>query len=163
MIKKLYNICFVILSISNIAIAQSLLTVDDAIRLGLEKNFNVLISKNNREIAKAQNNFGAAGMSPSVTVNSNLNLASLNSHQEFNTGIIQDRTGAQSNNAGASVNVVWNVFDGLKMFAVKKRLNENEKLSTILLKQQMENTVYDIIVTYYNIKNLSEVLTWDLL
>ena len=58
-------------------------------------------------------------MSPTVSVNANLNLATVNSHQEFNTGVVQDKTGAQSNNTGASVNIGWMVFDGLKMFAVK--------------------------------------------
>ncbi len=158
MIKKLYKICFILMVTSNIFVAQTMLTVDYAIRIGLEKNFNVLIAKGNQQIAKAQNNFGAAGMSPSVTVNGNLNLASINSHQEFFTGVVQDRLGAQSNNTGASINAVWNIFDGLKMFAVKKRLNENEQLYGILLKQQMENTVHDIIVTYYNVVKTNELL-----
>ncbi len=158
MIKKLYKICFILMALSNFSIAQSMLTVEDAIRIGLEKNFDVLIAKGNRQIAKAQNNFGAAGMSPSVTVNGNLNLASINSHQEFFTGAVQDRVGAQSNNTGVSVNAVWNIFDGLKMFAVKKRLNENEQLYGIILKQQMENTVHDIIVTYYNVVKTNELL-----
>ncbi len=156
--NKIYKLCLVLVVMAYSGIAQTLLTVDDAIKIGLEKNFNVLISKNNQEIAKAQNNFGAAGMSPSVTVNGNLNLASLNSHQEFNTGIVQNRNGAQSNTSGASVNAVWTIFDGLKMFAIKKRLNENEQLSGIVLKQQMENTIYDIIVAYYAIVKTNELI-----
>lgn len=138
--------------------AQTTLTVEDAIKTGLEKNYNVMIAKNNQEIAKAQNNFGAAGMSPSVTVNGNLNLSSLNSHQEFNTGVIQDRNGAQANTTGASVNAYWTVFDGLRMFAVKKRLDANEQLSAIYLKQQMENTIYDIVVAYYDIVRINELI-----
>ncbi len=74
--------------------AQDLLTVNDAIKIGLEKNYSVLIVKNNQEIAKAQNNFGNAGMSPTVSLNAGLNAANLNSHQEFNTGVVQDRAGA---------------------------------------------------------------------
>src|ERR1700741_1274798 len=117
--------------------AQDVLTIEEAIKVGLEKNYAVLISKNDKEIAKAQNNFGAAGMSPTVSLNANLNLANVNSHQEFSTGQIQDRAGAQSNNTGASLNFNWVVFDGLRMFAIKKRLNETEQLSALQLKQQM--------------------------
>ena len=157
--KKLYSLSIIIIAfVSSTAFAQSILTVDDAIKMGLAKNFNVLIAKNNQEIAKVQNNFGAAGMSPSVTVNGNLNLATLNSHQEFNTGVVQDKNGAQSNTSGASVNAYWTIFDGLRMFAVKKRLNENEQLSAIYLKQQMENTTYDIIAAYYNIVKTNELI-----
>jgi outer membrane protein TolC len=142
----------------NYLVAQDLLTVDDAIKIGLEKNYSVLIVKNNQEIAKAQNNFGNAGMSPTVSLNGSLNAANINSHQEFNTGTVQDKTGAVTNNLNGSINANWTVFDGLRMFAIKKRLGLNEGLSAIQLKQQMENTVYDIIINYYNIVKTLELI-----
>lgn len=138
--------------------AQELLNPEDAIRIGLEKNYSVLIVKNQQEIAKAQNNFGAAGMSPTVSLNGSLNLSNLNSHQEFNTGVVQDRDGARSNNIAASVNANWTVFDGLRMFAIKKRLELNEGLSAIQLRQQMENSIYDIITSYYNIVRIGALI-----
>jgi len=153
-----YTLHILILVMGHTLVAQTTLTVEDAIKTGLEKNFNVMIAKNNKEIANVQNNFGAAGMSPSVTVNGNLNLSSLNSHQEFNTGVVQDRNGAQANTTGASLNAYWTVFDGLKMFAIKKRLDANEQLSAIYLKQQMENTIYDIVSAYYNIVRINELI-----
>ncbi|MBL7913141.1 MAG: TolC family protein [Bacteroidia bacterium] len=155
---KLFKYFFIVFGFCNCIVAQDLLTVNDAIKIGLEKNYSVLIVKNNQEIAKAQNNFGNAGMSPTVSLNAGLNAASLNSHQEFNTGVVQDRTGAKTNNIAASVNANWMIFDGLRMFAVKKRLELNEGLSAIQLKQQMENTVYDIIVSYYNIVRTVELI-----
>lgn len=138
--------------------AQALLTVEDAIKIGLEKNFAVLIVRNQQEIAKAQNNIGNAGISPSVSLNANLALSSLNSHQVFSTGQELDRDGARTNNTGASVNVTWNIFDGFRMFAVKKRLELNEERSAIQLKQQMENTVYDIIAAYYDVVRNKELI-----
>ena len=156
--KTIYKLFFLIVNLFNYAKAQELLTVEDAIKIGLEKNYSVIIVKNVQEIAKTQNNYGNAGMSPQVSLNGNLNLASVNSHQEFFTGTIQDRIGAQSNQSGASVNVSWTLFDGLKMFAIKKRLTQNELLSSIALKQQMETTVYNIIVAYYNIVKTTELI-----
>ena len=44
------------------------------------------------------------------------------------------------------------------MFAIKKRLNENEQLSAIYLKQQMENTIYDIVASYYDIVRINELI-----
>lgn len=138
--------------------AQEVLSIDDAIKLALQKNYAVLIEKNNVEIAKAQNNIGNAGMSPSVSVNGGFNFSVLNSHQEFNTGAVQDRTGAKSQNLNASINASWTIFDGMKMFAVKKRLGMNEQLSSIALKQQMENTVYDVIAAYYNVVKIQQLI-----
>jgi len=72
--------------------------------------------------------------------------------------VVQDRVGAQNNTTGASINAAWNVFDGLRMFAVKKRLDLNEQLSEFQLRQQMENTTYSIIVTYYNTVKVNELI-----
>ena len=140
------------------AFAQDVLSLDAAIKKALEKNYSVLITKNELEVAKAQNNFGNAGMSPQVSLNGSLGGANLNSYQEFSSGVVQERNGAQSNNANASVNVNWVVFDGLKMFAVKKRLYQNEQLSVIELKQQMENTVYDVVVAYYDVVRINQLI-----
>lgn len=158
MVKHTVILFFTLLNTGNFLFAQDVLTLEDAIKTGLEKNYSVLIQKNAHEIARAQNNFGNAGMSPQVSLNSNLNLANVNSHQEFSTGTVQDRTGAQSNNFGASVNVAWTVFDGLKMFAVKKRLVKTEELSAMQLKLQMENTVLEIIQDYYTVVKVNELI-----
>ena len=158
MLKRNILFAYLLVAASSLVFSQSVLTVEDAIKIVLEKNYSVLIVKNEQEIAKLQNNFGNAGMSPTVSVNANLNLANINSYQEFSTGIIQERNGAQSNNTGASVNVGWVIFDGLKMFAVKKRLGLNEQLSAIELKQKMENTVYDIVSAYYTVVKTNELI-----
>ena len=158
MIKMLYKFIVLLFALSSGLYAQSVLTIEEAIKTGLEKNFSVLIVKNEQEISKLQNNFGNTGMSPTVSVNGNLNLATVNSYQEFSTGTIQERNAAQSNNTAASLNVGWVVFDGLKMFAIKKRLNQNEQLSALQLKQQMESTVYDIIASYYLVVKTTELI-----
>lgn len=157
MLNKISYIVLV-LGYAGLLQAQEVLSLDDAIKVGLEKNYEVIISRNEKDIAKAQNNFGNAGMSPQVSVNGNLNLASLNSYQEFSNGTVQDRMGAQSNNTGASINVGWVVFDGMKMFAIKKRLNQTEQLSALQLKQQMEETVYNIIVGYYDVVRIKQLM-----
>lgn len=154
----MYKLGLLFFGLSSGLFSQSVLTIEEAIKIGLEKNYSVLIVKNEQEISKFQNNYGNAGMSPTVSVNANLNLANVNSYQEFSSGVIQERNGAQSNNTGASVNVGWMVFDGLKMFAIKKRLSQNEQLSALELKQQMENTVYEIIAAYYSIVKTSELI-----
>jgi hypothetical protein len=82
----LHKIIVLLVGLSSGLHAQSLLTIEEAIKTGLEKNYSVLMVKNEQEIAKLQNNFGNAGMSPTVSVNANLNLATINSYQEFSTG-----------------------------------------------------------------------------
>lgn len=157
MLKKLINITVFLLCIFSLN-AQEVLNIEDAIKAGLEKNYDVLISRNDRDIAKAQNNLGAAGMSPTVNATANLNFANLNSHQEFSTGQVQDRPNAASNQTGLALNASWMVFDGLRMFAIKKRLNQTVELNEMMLKAQMQNTVYDIILAYYDIVRINKLI-----
>jgi outer membrane protein TolC len=138
--------------------SQNTLSLEDAIKMGLANNYSVLIAKNSNEISKLQNNFGNAGMSPTVTLNGNLNLANVNSYQEFSTGVVQVRDAAQSNTTGASLNVAWTIFDGLRMFSVRKRLSMNEKLSELNIKQEMENTIFNIVKSYYDIVRINELI-----
>ncbi len=152
----IYSIIGVLLSI--VIDAQGLLSLEDALKSALEKNHGLLIYKNEKKISELQNNAGNAGMSPQVSLNGNLNMANVNSYQEFGNGTVQDRNGAQSVNAGASLNVNWIVFDGLKMFAVKKRLSLNEGLNDLELKQQMENTIYNVTLNYYEIVRLQKLI-----
>lgn len=144
--------------LSSSVFSQDQLSIEDAIRFGLEKNYDVLVAKNLKEISSAQNNFGNAGMSPTVSLSGNYNYSNLNSHQEFNTGAVQDKTGANSNNYGAALNAQWLVFDGMRMFAVKKRLGMNEELNVIQMRREMENTIHDIILAYYDIVRIKGLI-----
>lgn len=151
---------FLLLCICSLSLVrgQKLLTLEEAIKTALEKNYEVQIFRNQQAITQLQNNSGNAGLSPTVSLNGNLNLSSLNSHQEFNTGAVQDRSGAKASNLGVSLNASWTIFDGLKMFAVKKRLDLNERNAAVNLKAQMEQTVYSIISGYYAIARVSKLL-----
>ncbi len=155
--RRLFKIVVLIFSVV-IANAQDLLTLDEALKIALQKNHDVLMVKNEQEVSRLQNNLGNAGMSPTLGVVGSISTSNLDSYQEFNNGTVQDRPGASAFGTGASINLDWTIFDGFRMFAVKKRLKLSEEFSEIALKQQMENTVYDIIVAYHNIARVKELI-----
>ncbi|MGE0566584.1 MAG: TolC family protein [Bacteroidia bacterium] len=155
--RRFFKIIFTCFTFS-LANSQEVLLLSDAIKIGLEKNYAILSAKNNVIISGIQNNMGNAGMSPQIGINGNLNLARINSHQEFSSGVVQDRTGAGSSNLGGSLYVSWVVFDGMKMFAIKKRLVQNEELNKLQLKLQIENIVFEIIVGYYDIVRIKSLI-----
>ncbi len=154
---KIFSLALFFLFLIN-AYSQNMLSLEEAIKMGLSNNFSILIVKNSNEISKLQNNFGNAGMTPTITLNGNLNLANVNSYQEFSTGVVQVRDAAQSNTTGAALNMSWTIFDGFRMFSVRKRLSITEKLSELALKQEMENTVFNIIKSYYDIVRINELI-----
>jgi outer membrane protein len=138
--------------------SQEKLVLKDAIRLALEKNYDVVISKGNEDIAKAQNNWGNAGMAPQVNFNAGVGGANLDSYQEFGNGTVQDRKGAQSMNANASLLVNWTIFDGFKMFALKSRLQAGEKAAALQYRQQMEQTIQQVILAYYEVTRIQQLI-----
>ncbi|MGB4968064.1 MAG: TolC family protein [Saprospiraceae bacterium] len=130
---------------------QEILTIKQAIAIGLENNYSIQMIRNESEIAKNNNSRGNAGMLPELSFNSGLNYSGNNTKQEFVTGNEVDKKGAQSNNINAGISLNWTVFDGMKMFITRNKLKELENLSNLNVKIQIENTVAAIISAYYSI------------
>ena len=100
------------------------LTLEEAIRTGIENNFQIKIEKNNQRSNIILNNWGTAGIWPSVSVNSSIGIASNSLEQELANGTIIKRDGAILRNSNAGMLISWRIFDGMRMFATKKRLEE---------------------------------------
>lgn len=159
MYEKMYRRIAVLLCFAGfVGTAQESLKLEDAIRLALQKNHAVQTASNALEIAKSQNNLGAAGITPTISVNGSVNGSVLNSSQIFNNGTTQDREGARSNGLNASLNADWMVFDGMRMFAVKKRLGLNQELSNINMKSQAEAVIYEVMLAYYDVARVTELI-----
>lgn len=131
--------------------AQELLTPEDAIALAVAKNFDIIIAKNDAEVAKVLNNKATAGMLPQINITTGdvFNLNNIN--QRFTTGqeVKQNWVVVNSFNAGVSVN--WTIFDGMRMFATKDRLTALQALGEIQLKKQIQEVVAQTLNAYYGI------------
>ncbi len=132
------------------------LSLGEAIRLALQNNFDVIITRNDAEAAKISNNWGTAGALPVVSATANKTLGSNNLQQNLSNGTVTKRNGASTNNLNAGLNVSWRFFDGWRMFATKKRLEELEKMGQTQFTQVANTTVYNITAAYYNIIRLKQ-------
>lgn len=131
--------------------AQEVLTPEDAVAFAVNKNFDIVIAKNEADIARINNNKGAAGMLPKINVTTGdvFNLNNIN--QKFNTGSEVKKNWVTVNAFNAAANLNWTVFDGMKMFATKERLSALQSQSEIKLKEQMQNTVAQVLGQYYQV------------
>ncbi len=140
---------FAILQVS--VFSQNLLTLEEAIKIGLENNYNIKISTNNTAIE--HNNFskGNAGFLPSINLNTSQSFTEQDVNQEFLNGNIIERDGATSDvfNANASLN--WTIFDGSKMFVTYEKLRELQNSSVVELESVVETTIRDIGFAYFKI------------
>lgn len=139
----------VILLLSNTAaIAQERLTLDDAIDKALQHNFDIRISRLIAEQAEVNNTAGNAGMLPSINANAGVTAGSANTNIEFADGRVQEVNNAASVSYNAAATLNWTLFDGGRMFIVKKQLNELEDIEKIRLKEQVQYIVSQTVQAY---------------
>ncbi|MCK6648591.1 MAG: TolC family protein [Bacteroidia bacterium] len=138
--------------------AQEKLTLQQAIETALKNNLDILIEKNNAEVAANSNTLGNAGMLPRIDLQASTNFGNNATKQEFSSGLVVDKTGVQSTNFNSGVYLTWTLFDGLKMFASNKRLQELEVMGQLSSKIQIENTISQLIITYYDVVRQKQLI-----
>ncbi len=135
---------------------DTLLTAEDAIKYAIEHNYGITISKNNIEIGKINNNWANAGAIPIISATANKAIGLNNLQQKLSNGTVTNRNGTSTKNFNAGVAVNWRVFDGLRMFATKRRLEELERNGEYVFRKNLNETVYNVISTYYNVVTIKE-------
>jgi outer membrane protein len=127
------------------------LSLQDAVNIALKNSFDIQIAKNNVQISSINNNIGVAGGLPTVTATASDQESVININQKLNTGTEISRNGATSNNLNANVTGTMLLFNGYRVVATKKRLEELQKQSEQLLNAQIQNTIAAVMVKYYDV------------
>lgn len=147
------NLILLVLFLSGFtAFSQQVLSFEEVIKRTLENNFDVLIQRNNVKIADNTNNIGTAGYLPSIAIAADQNWNTTNTRQEFYSGQVNAKNGANNNALVAAARLDWTFFDGFAMFARDRRLQLEEDLATVNLTAQMEMSIYQAAVLYYSLQ-----------
>lgn len=140
--------------LTTLAQAQSLLKLDDAIELAIQQNPNILISSNDKAIAQVSNNWYAAGRIPTVSANSFFNNSVTNLNQKLNNGTDIARNGVLNSTINVNGQLSYRLYGGKRVYIIKRRLELEEALTDEALKQDINQTVFDVINRYINIIRL---------
>ena len=144
-IKKIFFIfCFPSLCVS----AQEMLTLNQAIEIALKNNHSVLIAKSQSNIAANNTSPGNAGMLPQINLNASGNTSVNNTQQRFSTGAEIDKPNVKSTTIAYGPSLTWTLFDGMKMFITYDKLKEQQSMSELGLKIEIENTIVKVITSY---------------
>lgn len=145
------------LTVQQSVVAQELLTLEEAVAIGLENNYGIKISRNSVEQAENNHSLGNAGFLP--VIDASASRTERIEDSEFQAGG-QSRTteGAESNNTNTAINLNWTLFDGLRMFSAYDRLGQIRDLSEMQLDLDQEFLIVNISLTYFNIIRISEQL-----
>lgn len=119
--------------------AQQVLTLDQALELAVKENFDIQLS--NKQLAEKQinNTLGNAGMLPTASIEG---LSSIGNSQM----------------ASASLELNWTLFNGGRMFVTKDKLNQLVRLGELQFKEQVLETSYSVVATYYNVVRAKQQL-----
>ena len=138
--------------------AQGLLTVQEAVEIALENNYEIKLSSNDLRIAEENVTYGNAGMLPNVTGNFSQSNSVQNSRQTQSNGDERSLRNAKNNSMSVGVSVGWTIFDGFGMFSRYDQLKELRKQGEFELKKTVLTTVSDVISTYYTIVEQQNLL-----
>lgn len=146
---RILFISILFLPLSLMAQVSGMLSYKQAVALLLKNNFDIQIAKNNASIADIQNSYGNAGFLPKVDINAGTSIASNKTRQEFASGLQVNQSGVGSQNINAGAFLTWTIFDGMKMFATKERLNLLEQQGELSLKLAMEQQIEQLTLLYF--------------
>ena len=131
--------------------AQELLTIQEAVQIALENNYEIKLASNDLEIDETSASPGFAGMLPRIFASADTNNSTQNISQTRSDGTQIELDGAKNNNLNYGVGLDWTIFDGFRMFARYDQLKELEKLGQAELQLTILNRVSDVMITYYDL------------
>lgn len=149
MIKK-HLIFFSFLLFSNVMLAQKL-TLEEAVNIALKNNLDIQIVKNTVTANSINNHIGVAGGLPSVSLTATDNQQLITVNQELNSGQKITRDWASGNTMQVGVQASQILYNGMRVQATKQRLEALQHLSEQQLNDQIQNTIADVMLQYYEI------------
>lgn len=157
-LKKTALLTGILLSfLTGLSQGQNHLSLEEAIGIGLENNYNLQIFENQLEIASNNRSLGNAGFLPSLELTGTRQESVEDS--EFEAGNERQTTsGARSTNTNAALNLNWTVFDGLQMFRTYDLLGVLEQISDHEVRLEVERLISFITFSYYEIVRIENQL-----
>jgi outer membrane protein TolC len=152
------KIAFLFLLVAQSTHSQEVITLPQALTLGLKNNYSIILQQNDAQIAVNNNTLGNAGFLPSLNLNASQNNTISTTHQEQFSGTIKDVENGKSNSLNIGAQLNWTLFDGLNMFVNRKMLGVLEDLGENGTRIVVEGTVSDITLTYFGLIQLRKLV-----
>lgn len=152
---KTLNVFAAGLLLSLSAQAQESLSLMQATQMALEKNYGIQLARLRTESASVNDAWGAAGALPQIGASVTTSSA-VADQSENPTSFIQERLESESVNIGGQLS--WTLFDGMGMFANKRRLELLTKQSAGELDLLIEQSLFAVITAYQTVVLQDSVL-----
>ncbi|MBS1748556.1 MAG: TolC family protein [Bacteroidetes bacterium] len=147
--KKTATIALICFLAMGIGYAQQMVTLEDAIAAALKNNYDIRLLQNDSVAASINKNYIYSGFLPSINGTIGRTQTTSAQKQQYKDRPEVQGSGIRTTNLNAAVNLNWVLFDGLGMFATRDKINELFELGRINVKNQVINSVANVISGYY--------------
>ncbi len=131
--------------------AQEKYDLKHCIETGLERNFEIRITKNNQKISDNNLTVGNAGFLPTIDLNSDYSGTRNDVEQIPADGSGTIKTPAVNNSVfDAGIYLNWTVFDGFNVQTNYSRLKELQQKGELNTRLAIENFIASLSAEYYN-------------
>lgn len=154
--KTLTLATLLLLFLQNNGLAQTVLTLDEAINRALSQNLGIKVLQNDVKILSNNAVKANAGFSPNVNLTASETPSFGYLNQQQSNGVKVDRANI-SNNLNGGVQLSWLLYDGKRMFLELDRLKELKGVGEISLRIRSEQLIYDVMRAYFNIVRQQEL------
>jgi outer membrane protein TolC len=148
--KKYIPIVVLLFIIPCISNAQVVYDLKRCIEIGLERNYDIRITRNNQEISDNNRTIGNAGYLPTLDLNAGYSGNANNTTQNRSDGEQLKDNGILNQTLNAGLNLNWTIFDGFNIQTNYKRLKELQSMGELNTRLTIENFITDLTAEYYN-------------
>jgi outer membrane protein len=134
--------------------AQEPLSIEQAIKTGLNNNFQIQITERQVDIAANNNSWGQAGAFPTISLSARMGA---DGQQDIDS-LPPDANAFQQIGVAPAIDLSWVVFNGFRISTTKAQLADLQIQSEGNAAIVVENTIQSIILAYYMAKLNDEAL-----
>lgn len=131
--------------------AQRVLSLKECLETGLQQNYDLLIARNEQQIAANNATAANAGMLPSLELSAGYSGSADNTTTYYRSGENQTTNGAYDQVVDVGVGLGWTIFDGFKLRTNHKKLQEMKTLGALRTRLEVEDFVANLTAEYYNL------------
>lgn len=143
---------------------ERVLTLTEAVNAALKNSYDIQLVKNNLEASNINNSYGVAGGLPVVngTVSDQEQLTTIKQeYSDASRNATRSNVGANNLTVGVTGSIL--IFNGYRVVATKKRLEELVLQNQEYIKAQIQNTIAGVMTKYYDIVRQQSLLKTILL
>ena len=148
--KYILSIIFILVSMCNVS-AQKVLSLKDCLEIGLQNNYDLLIVRNEQQIADNNATLANAGMLPTVDLSAGYSGSAKGTTTYPREGESYTTDAAYDQVVDLGVSLGWTVFNGFKMQTNYKKLQELKTLGILRTRLEVEDFVANLTAEYYNL------------